>query len=253
MQKISVLILCVIIFSGCSVLRKRNTEYKQTAISKSEGRILVETGKNNVTNTNFFIQKALVTLEGSGGEDKFIATLKYLVSGKYLLSLRTRTGIEISRILITKDTILANDRINRKTYFGKSDYFMKRYKLTPALLPLIFGDLYEDGLIGKINPDCSEGFVEVEGYSNGVKLKYKIDCNIQKCVQIERVNDINQASVRLEYSSFFKEGNILIPGRISVEDKETNTGIVIEIERIEMNWVGDIDFIGGKGYELIEF
>ena len=40
-----------------------------------------------------------------------MATIKYELPDKYLISIRSKAGIEAARIFITKDTVLINDRI----------------------------------------------------------------------------------------------------------------------------------------------
>ena len=67
--------------------------------------------------------------------------LKFEYPDKYLISIKSRTGIEGARIYISEDTILFNDRINKKMYYGSSLYLKRKYGLTTNFLPLIFGDI----------------------------------------------------------------------------------------------------------------
>ena len=87
-----------IIAGGCSVARKTvNTTIVTTTESKS---ILDITERQNISSAGFFIQKAEVEYNNQYGSQKFLASIKFEYPDKYLISLKSRTGIEGVRIFI---------------------------------------------------------------------------------------------------------------------------------------------------------
>jgi hypothetical protein len=247
-----IIILFLIIFSlGCSVTKiKKN---RTSDISKRLSDNIFESIKEqNITNSNFFIQKAEIQVISKSETEKLIGSIRFKNPDKYLISLKSRTGIEIARIYISDDTILINDRINRKLYFGSSLYLLKKYGFKTTFLPLILGDLVinkypetnkEKQTGDKFNFDC---------LVNGILIKYNIDYEKRKTIFICMENSLNKNSINISYENFKKSGNILIPGKIEINNLIKNTLIKIKIVRAELQWNGNIEFIPGKGYELIE-
>ena len=94
----------------------------------------------NLTKRNFFIQKAEIEILSEEENQKLIASIKFIYPDQYLISLKSKTGIEAARIFITDDTVLINDRINRKLYFGKPAQLKNKYGISPAVLPVVLGD-----------------------------------------------------------------------------------------------------------------
>jgi hypothetical protein len=214
--------------------------------------VLESVNNQNVTNQGFFIQKAEVEILSQTGNEKFIATVKFSFPGKYLISLKSRTGIEGARIYINNDSVIVNDRINKKLYIVKSLYLEKNFGLTPALLGLIFGDLILEKKDLSKNVICAKKELESICNVKGVSLKYFIDCDKRKTISVEMINNYNQTSVEIKYEKFINRSGILVPAEIEIGDYNTSTKIGIRINKMETPWNGIIDFIPGKGYELIE-
>ena len=57
---------------------------------------------------------------------------------KFLISIKSHTGIEVARIFLTGDSIMINDRINKKLYYGSTSYLKNKYGLTTAVFPVIW-------------------------------------------------------------------------------------------------------------------
>ena len=157
MQKVAILIIITFLISGCSTLRRQSKVVP-------EGEPSLEVSLNNImqknlTKYNFNVQKAEIQYIEEGRNINMIASLKYRSDGKYLASVRSITGIEIARIFISKDTILVNDRINKKLYYGSTDYLEEKYGISADAIPLLFGDLMIDTdreLIGECRWDNRE-------------------------------------------------------------------------------------------------
>lgn len=251
MRKVIIILFLIIFSLGCSVTKitgNRNSDIS----SKLSDNIFESIKEQNITNSSFFIQKAEIQVISKSTTEKLIGSIRFKDPDKYLISLKSRTGIEIARIYISDDTILISDRINRKLYFGSSLYLLKKYSFKTTFLPLIFGDLvinkYPETNIekqtgDKFNFDC---------LVNGILIKYNIDNEKKKTIFTCLENSLNKNGINISYENFKKSGNILIPCKIEINNLLKNTLIKIKIVRAELKWNGNIEFIPGKGYELIE-
>lgn len=252
MRKIIVLLILGIVIQGCSVTRKRqNTSSWNTNILLSEN-VLESVKYQNITNQGFFIQKAEIELITESGSENFIGSIKYGKSGKYLISLKSRTGIEGARIYITEDSMLVNDRIDKKLYYGSSFYLRRKYGLDQSFLPLIFGDIILDQKCEVEPLKCSENFSKLDCEVNGVIVNYTIDCKKRKIVSADQISDFVRQGVKINYESFLNLGSILLPRKIEIESTQYNLIMKIRVIKVEYPWTGNIQFVPGKGYEVIE-
>jgi len=218
---------------SCSVARKGisgnsfNTGFKHT------DNVLEDIQNLNISSKSFFIQKAEIELITKESSEKFVATIKFEYPEKYLISLKSRTGIEGARVYINKDSILINDRINKKMYFGDSFYFKRKYGLNQSLLPLIFGDLLLDQKTGNRNSDCSGNKMDLESVVKGVLLKYVVDCQRRKVILVNQTGSSSSNGLEIKYEKFFKLENILIPGLVEVVENGISMDWKCEICRGE--------------------
>lgn len=252
MRKIAIILLLGIFSTSCSVTRnkgERNLEISKDLLS---GNILESIKKQNITNRSFFIQKAEIEIITQNGKLKLIGNIKFENPDKYLISIKNRTGIEGARIYISNDTILVNDRINKKLYSGSSLYLKRKYGITTSFLPLIFGDILLDEKNEEGKEKCSGDKLNIDYLVQGVLLNYDIDCKKRKIILVNQINNFVQKGIEIKYESFINSGNILIPTIIELEDSQFNTTIKIRIVKIEFPWNGSVEFVPGKGYELIE-
>ena len=60
----------------------------------------------NITNTDFYIQKAEIEFTNKDNRQKFLCSIKYQRPDKYLISIKSRTGIEGARIYVSEDSII---------------------------------------------------------------------------------------------------------------------------------------------------
>jgi hypothetical protein len=252
LRKIVLIFLLGIIVAGCSVTRSRSKSLSASSGSIITGNVLEDVKNQNVTGKSFFLQKADIEIITKTIDEKFIATIKFAYPDRYLISLKTRTGIEGARIYINKDSVIVNDRINKKLYFVDKFYLEQNFGITPELLALIFGDIILDEKMTSRKFECVEGRLETEINLKGVKFNYVIDCDKRKSVAVKVLNNYVQNGVEINYNKFFKRSGILMPGEIEVNDYKSNIKIKIKIIKIESPWNGNFDFIPGKGYEIIE-
>ena len=181
MYKVKFILSVVFISAGCSVFHPRErSEYN--SLEKSDGNSIEQlVVKQNITSQSFFISKARIELISNDGIENFLATIRFLYPDTFLISLRSKTGIEAARIFFTSDTILINDRINRKLLFGRPGSAGRKYGITPEILPVLLGDFI--GVNGnQINNECVKGIAVVNTTIAGSKIRYEIDCGSAKVI-----------------------------------------------------------------------
>ena len=249
MSRISLILLLSVLVSGCSVLRNRTKNYAEAERDSLD--LINSIRERNITKTNFYIQKAEVEIVNNTGKQRLLANLKYQNPATYLISIRTRTGIEAARLYLTKDTIFINDRINRKLYCASTRYINNKYGISTETLPLIFGDFMYSMEYNKEKMKCSGGTKIIEEYLKNGRLIYRIDCNIKKPVNSEFKNETGNNGIIMEFSNFQKEEKYIFPQKIRIQDTKKETTINISILNIEFNRDEKLNFIPGNNYEKV--
>ena len=252
MQKISLILFLFILFMGCSVTRNGSSKNYGWSNEILSEKIIESIKKQNITSNSFYIQKAEIDISTQNGREKVIGSIKFESPDKYLISIKSRSGIEGTRIFISNDTILVNDRINRKQYFGSPEYLQRKFGVTLSILPVILGDYIMDNLVDNNQTKCLDGKLYIDCISGGIKIKYVIDCKKGKTILAISENRLNYGGIEIQYNDFLKVGEILTPGKIEIHDNLRMTKIEIRIRKIESPWNGNIEFIPGNKYELIQ-
>jgi hypothetical protein len=216
------------------------------------GNILVDVKNQNLTNFDFFIQKGEVEYITDSGKDKYLFTVKFEKPGRYLVSIKNRTGIEGVRIFVSGDTLMANDRINKVLYSASSLYLQRNFGISQSLLPLIFGDIILDKNHENKSEKCIGNKVNFESRVKGQSLEFEIDCGKRKLIMAGQEGMNLQMVTEIKYDQFSNIGGISIPKYIEMHQNQTNTTIKIKILKIEIPWSGNIDFVPGRDYEKME-
>lgn len=247
MRKSSVILFCFIV-SSCSVTRKNISP--EVGGKSVQLKFIEQVKALNITNSDFNITKAEIEIRNDKEKQKMICNMKYQKPGKYLVSLKSQAGIEAARIFITEDTVMINDRINKKLYYGKPDYLLEKYGITTEILPIVLGDLIANISYDE-ETDCQNGETVLESEVDGKEIIYTIDCRKKKVNYIRYFNVENEKGIIIEYGKFYELEESTIPKNIRITDSTEETSIYIDIERIEKGLEKDITFIPGKSYEKI--
>ncbi len=238
--------------TGCSVIRKGKSKNRGLSDEILKENNVAENIKNrNITKNSFFVQKADIDISAPSGKEKVIANIRYEYPDKYLISIKSRTGIEAARIFSSHDTILVNDRINRKLYYGSNLDLKNRYGITNSVLPLILGDFLIDSLSDFNKLKCLNGKLNSDYIVDGIVIKYIVDCNKYKTILIDTKNSVDGRMIELSFHEFRKTRDVVFAGRIEFKDLHSMTTISIRIKKIEYPWAGNIKFIPGNKYELM--
>jgi len=248
LQKIAYIFI-LITFTSCSVFKRQNASkliYEENGLSINR---IERIRKLNISNQNFFISKAEVQIISGDENEVFLASVKFLFPDKYLISLRSKTGVEGARVFLTGDTILINDRINRTLFYGNPDYISRKFGISPAAVPLFFGDLVFTDLRNQDDVKCDDGLIDINSTISGLKFEAVADCRFLKMISCIQINDREGEQVKIYYSEFNEIGEFVAPSRIILEYEKIK--VLIAIKRLEIPWDGSFDFIPGSKYERI--
>jgi hypothetical protein len=249
LRKVTYILLIIILTGACAVSRRQKRE--NNASSNTQFDLFESIVNQNLTNRSFFIERAEFKIRNEEGEKSGIGTIKFLMPDKFLISIKSHTGIEVARIFLNGDSIMINDRIDKKLFYGSTSYLKSKYGLTTAILPVVLGDYVNDYKLDSTRINCIEGKLDIDGIVKNVKVNYQIDCNYGKSLLTIPDDSANVNGLQIRYSEFFKINGLSTPGRIEISDKLDNTVIQIMIEKIIIPWEGSIEFIPGKLYEKI--
>jgi hypothetical protein len=247
LRKYTLIILCIV-STACSVAKK-NLQVEAITVP-GEMNLIEEVKALNITNGDFNILKSEIKVSNDIESQKMICNIRYQKQGTYLISLKSQAGIEAARIFITKDTILINDRINKKIFYGDPDYLLEKYGITSDVLPVIIGDYISD-----VNSDeeikCLNGKTFIKKTEGDKEIVYTIDCKKKKITNVSSLDTEAHKGIVLRFDRFIEKDKILIPGNIEITDTNEETTILIRIEKVETELESDITFIPGKNYEKV--
>jgi hypothetical protein len=250
LQKIIFILAVLFVIPGCSLLRRGSPSPNENInVNKRNPDIIL---RNNLSNQSFFLEKGEVSYKTDSVKENFLISLKLEYPDKYLISLRSKTGIEALRIFLTKDTLLINDRINKKLYYGKEKYLNSRFGVSLGMIPVLLGDLVlrsgwdNDQLI------CENSLSNIETSIRGQKLDYVIDCWNNKVLKVILENQNSERFIEIKFNKFKKKNKLSYPSVISIKNKKGNFEITIDILKIHSGLNDKIEFIPGRKFEQIE-
>jgi hypothetical protein len=250
--KIVIIVILGFFSAGCSVIRNKSTGNSEISKEVISLNVLESVKKQNITNKNFFIQKAEIEIITQNYKQKFIGSVKFIYPDKYLISIKGKTGIEGARIYISGDTILINDRINKKVYSVSGMFLKRKFGISTDFLPLFLGDIVLEEKSEESKVSCSGDKINFDCAVQGILLNYEINCKKGKTVLVKQVNSTNPIDIEIKYSKYIDYGNILLPGNIELIDSQRNIRLKIKIIKMKQPWNGKVEFIPGRDYETIE-
>lgn len=248
MQKVTVIILSAVFITGCSIFRDANKSVPQNI--NENGFSASEILENNLTSEDFNIKRAEVSYSDENSDVSFIASLKYRKNGEWLASLRTKTGIEAARVFISHDTVLINDRINKRLYCGSYTYIERKYGVSADAIPLLVGDL-----VLKSSEDdymlCIEGRSKIDTKLTVSNVSYYVDCRNRKSGSVLIDREIGENKILIRYTDYKSSGTKIYPEIIEIQESNGKSKLKIIIRNIELLPVDNLNFIPGNNYETI--
>lgn len=233
---------------SCSSTRNIPNELSLTKPGETAG-IVEKTIENNLTNRDFFISKGKISTSGEGSPISLYFTMKYKLPGVYLISLRSKSGIEAFRVFVNQDTVLVNDRINKTLLFGNTYDFERIAGIPLELLKVSFGDSFYGGPKMTWEGNCENGEIIVNDYLLGMIIKTTILCSTAKAKSTMLSTGGPEEFINIEYKKHRDDIN-KVPKIVEIQDFKREIKIKISILKIETPWYGNIDFVPGSGYKI---
>lgn len=250
MQKITFLLLVLIVLSGgCSVLKKSERGELSPREENAKSEFAGSIAENNLSRRNFFIRKAEITVTSSKSTDRFDANIRFK-SDSLLISIRSRIGIEAARALLTHDTILINDKVNKKLLTGSTGKLEGKYGIDLSMIFALLGDFIIDKKDEQRMIKCQNGFYKDSFIVNERRVEYTVDCKRKKITSAYFEGTLTTGNINIVFGSFRNMGGLLLPGVIEMKDDLSELKINLEIDNAEIGWNGFIEFIPGNGYEV---
>jgi hypothetical protein len=249
MHRKRIILGMLILLSACSTIKNTGTVVNNPSYENFLD--LNKTKASNISESDFNIIKAIVTISSSEDKNEFLINCKYKRPDNYLISIRSKTGIEAARIFITEDTILINDKLNRRLYSGSSSYLYTKYGVDIKCLRLLFGDFVTDGNVTDNSFKCEKNFINISGVINDKRIEYRINCSSGKVSDAFIIKGIDEGVLHISFGRFRNFENKSVPQQIEIKDRNTSQEIKIEIEKLSLETVKELLFIPGNGFEKI--
>jgi hypothetical protein len=249
LSRLSLILTVVLVLTSCASLKKSGNNI--TWDDRDPILYLHDIKARNLTNQDFNIQKAEIEINTSGEKQKLLGSLKYKAPGSYLLTIRSKTGIEAVRIFISEDTIMVKDRIRKRLYYGSPSYIFGKYGISASALPLLTGDYIDNTERMEEKLLCDEGTSKFEGNIENKKTIYVFDCKKGKLINSDFNLESDKGGIIFSFGNFQYLDNKTFPGIIGIEDYLKETVIKIKIEKIDFEPVDTIEFLAGNDYEKI--
>lgn len=201
---------------------------------------LREVRNNNLTAGPVSVSRIIIKYRIGEDSRRLRANFKYDGNEKMLISIRTFAGIEAARILIERDSVKINDRINKIYYRGTEKEMNAKYGFSIGDISLFLGDIGEiERTRGKIA--CIEGQVKVNVGSGDAKMEYIIDCGNHKIMAVRGRTGGSKGVIKGVFKDFTKEDGLKYPTEIkwSIEDRD----IEIEVEMDNVKRQDNMNFI----------
>jgi len=253
LQKIiPILFILAIGFSACSTSRKTGKTGSGTTLDATAGNRLETIISNNLSNNDFYIRRADIRVRQENVTINLNASIKFRRPDSLMISVRSGIGVEAGKGFLTGDTVIVNDRFNRKLMVGDPEEIKSKYGIDPALVYVILGDL----IVGKDDYrsllNCQKGEFRRQYIVEGRNVEYTVDCQRKKVKKVYLEGDVRTGNITILLSGIVKDGNITYPEKIAINDDLKELDIEIEIRRIESPWSGSIGTVGGQGYRVVK-
>jgi outer membrane biogenesis lipoprotein LolB len=252
LQKVNLILIIIIgLLTGCSVTKRSARNVFGSGAVPGNAMVVQSVTRNNISNYDFFVRKAEITVRQESYNENFNTNIRFRRPDSLLISLRSKLGIEAARIFITSDTLMVNDRINKKLIVGNTKSLEKKYGIDFNLIFTILGDFVVDKKDLNRPIKCVNGIFSDTFFIEGRKVVYTGDCRKGKIKDAYFEGAITKGNISMKYEKYRSFDGIMLPENIEMKDDLSGLTVEIKIGSAEAGWNGKIKFIGGGGYEVI--
>jgi len=244
-------LIILILGGGCSASRRMNKSGTFPGERNLNGAVAGAIKSNNLSGNNFYIRKAEISVTDRNITNRFNASIKFRKPDSMLVSIKSLIGIEAGRMLLTGDTVIINDRVNKKMIRGNTERLGRKYGIDPSLIFALLGDFIISHKDENRQINCVNGFYRDNFIINDKRVEYVVDCKKGKITNAYFEGTLTTGNITIMYGKFKRMDGLFIPEEITMEDDLSDLGINIKINNLEVGWNGRIEFIPGSGYDVV--
>jgi hypothetical protein len=252
LQKIAVIFLFLLTVESCSIVKDQQQLAGIGTNGNSSGDLLEKTEEKNLTKNSLFIKNLSIEITNDVEKSTLKGSIRFEKNNRYLLTLRTETGIEVSRIFVSEDTVIMQDKIGRKIYYVSDEYLKNKFGIQRNMLPVVFGDYLGEKYFERNIISEKDGVTTVSLDKTGTKLKYEIDNKISKVVELTIGIKNEDSFLRILYKYKSKGINNKIPETVTIIGAKESFIIEMKFKKIEIPWDGNIIFRPEGRYKRID-
>jgi len=234
-KNIFILIISILSFSSCNLLKKSNTENNLLNNSSlSEKELIKKINSKNIS-PEWTSLNSKIKINKEGQETKINAQIRIKKDSVIWISVKAPLGIEVFRTMITPDSIYYMSRMN-KTYFVKNISHIKEVVKADVSFIKLQEILFASPNITVLNSD---------------KENYEILKDIFRVskIYLQEKEDKKVSIIYSDYKSFSELGGLYFPNKIFIDIKSAEVFTVeINYTKIKFNKTSSISFIIPKSY-----
>lgn len=232
-MRINVVLFLVICFSLASCRSVKQVMVKKDVPAISENRLLRNIESSELEYNTLFAKRVDVSFADGKGSNSFRASLKIQRDSFIQVSVTAPLGIEVARVLLTRDSIKFIDIYHKKYFLSGYDYFYEKfdarigYDCIQKILTNTFFNFEDCGGFGK-NKKYKLDRVE-SGYELSTVEEKALSRKIKKLYKKKRKNK----DFILILQKILIDPQIFRPLSMSVEDVEEDTGVSVKYGNFE--------------------
>lgn len=246
-----VYIISLFFLVSCSMTRRTGKPEAATGYKTGNSDVAESVTRNNISQYDFFIRKAEISVEDEYYSGNFNANIRFRRPDSLLISLRSKLGVEAARIFLTSDTLMVNDRINKKLILGNTGSLEAKYGIDFKLIFTLFGDFIIEKSDESRRLNCVNGIYSDTFLVNGRRVDYKTDCRRRKIADAYFEGTLTKGNISISYGKYKDFKGVVLPQEIKMMDDLSGLIVGIKIENAEPGWTGKIGFVTGGNYDVM--
>jgi len=269
----AILFLLILCCAGCKTRQKpiENNPVKDTlvvaeAVENKGADSLVNAIRKANLNLSWFSARLNVKAELQGQVNNFNANLRMRPDSAIWISISPALGIEVARVLITRDSLKFLNRLSSTFFEGNYAYLndLLQIEVNFDMIQSIFlGNAYlHYSVENYVSARDSEGFILSTLKKRRIRRDNELDVPqiltqeiwfspvYQKVVRMELQDYRPSRKFSVNYLSFTQEENLLLPEKLSVQAQaEKQVKIDMEYSKLSVSKSLNLPFSIPKGYE----
>lgn len=228
-----IFLLVTVIFSIVSCRSAEQIAVKKNIPSITEGRLLKNVENNELNYSTLFAKRLDISYKEGKGSNNLKASLKVKRDSFIQANITAPLGIEVARILLTRDSIKFVDTYHKKFFIADYDYFYDKFDIRVSF-----------DCVERIITNAFFNFQDCAGL--GKEKKYKLD----KTESGYELSTVEERAISRKIKKFYKKKRknkdfilvlqkILIdpdyfrPVKVSVEDLDGDMSVSVNYEEFK--------------------